>query len=328
MTLNHLNSDAIRTHIIECLAPGNFYSGELLGEHLGISRAAVSNHIKCLNDLGLDIYSVQGKGYKLAKPLILLNKTAILTHLKQAASDRLMVLNVIDSTNQYIKNHQPELANGFVCLAEAQTAGRGRQGRAWVSPYGASLYLSMHWAFALGYQALNGLSLVIGVAVVEALKKAGISEAKVKWPNDIYVHGEKLAGILIEVEGQMGAACQCVIGVGINVALPESVTQIDQPYTDVQTIMQHEIDRNKFAAFLIDELLLTMETFEKSGLEPFIETWQAADVYANKPIKLIIGQKTIEGIGRGINNAGALLIETQEGLRAYQGGEISVRPAS
>lgn len=324
--MNHQSSDAIRTHIVEHLAEGHFCSGEVLGEQLGISRAAVSNHIKCLNELGLDIYSVQGKGYKLAKPLILLNKKAIIAHLKRASSDNLMVLNVIDSTNQYIKNHQPELQNGFVCLAEAQTAGRGRQGRTWVSPYGASLYLSMHWAFAMGYQALNGLSLVVGVAVIEALKKAGISEAKVKWPNDIYVDGKKLAGILIEVEGQIGAACHCVIGIGINVALPDSVSQIDQPFTDVQEILQQDIDRNKFAALLIDELLVTMELFEKSGLEPFIAPWQAVDVYANKPIKLIIGSNIIEGIARGIDSGGALLIETKEGLRAYQGGEISVRP--
>jgi BirA family biotin operon repressor/biotin-[acetyl-CoA-carboxylase] ligase len=326
MTLIHLNTDEIRTHIVACLAPGQFYSGETLGEQLGISRAAVSNHIKCLNELGLDIYSVSGKGYKLAKPLIVLNKNTIVSQLHQSARDKLIVLNVIDSTNQYIKSHQTELPNGFVCLAEAQTAGRGRLGRVWVSPYGASLYLSMHWAFAMGYQALNGLSLVIGVAVVEALKKAGVAEAKLKWPNDIYVHGKKLAGILIEVEGHMGSACQCVIGIGINVTLPDTVSQIDQPFIDMQTVLQHSIDRNKFAATLIDELHATMVVFEKSGLEPFITPWQLADVYANKAIKLIIGQKTIEGIGRGINNVGALLIETKEGLCAYQGGEISVRP--
>ncbi|KXI27541.1 biotin--[acetyl-CoA-carboxylase] synthetase [Paraglaciecola hydrolytica] len=326
MPLNQLSSDAIRTRIVEYLAPGHFCSGEVLGEQLGISRAAVSNHIKCLHDLGLDIYSVQGKGYKLAQPLILLNKSTIAAQLSNPGNANLIVLNVIDSTNQYIKEHQTELPNGFVCLAEAQTAGRGRHGRKWVSPYGASMYLSMHWTFALGYQALNGLSLVIGVAVVEALKKLGIVEAQVKWPNDIYVQGKKLAGILIEVEGQMGATCQCVIGIGLNVALPTSVTQIDQPYTDMQSILEQDIDRNRFAATLINELHTTMEVFEKSGLQPFIAPWQAADVYANKAIKLIIGQKTIEGIGRGIDNSGALLIETAEGVRAYQGGEISVRP--
>ena len=322
-----LSVDKTLTYIVSALAEGHFCSGEVFAEQLGLSRTAVSNYIKSLNELGLDIYSVQGKGYKLAKPLILLNKESILVQLKQAVSDKLIVLNVIDSTNQYIKDHQAQLPNGFVCLAEAQTSGRGRRGRNWVSPYGASLYLSMHWAFTMGYQALNGLSLVVGVAVIEALKKTGILHAKVKWPNDIYVHGKKLAGILIEVEGQIGAACSGVIGIGINVDLPDSMTQIDQPFTDMQSLLQHNIDRNKFAALLIDELLVTMSTFEKSGLEPFIAPWQAADVYANKPIKLLIGQNTIEGIARGIDNSGAILIETPEGLRAYQGGEISVRPA-
>ena len=327
MTLNQLSSDTIRSKIVECLASGQFCSGQELGAQFGISRAAVSNHIKTLSQLGLDIYSVHGKGYKLAEPLKLLDKEQILELQQQAQRDKLLVLNVIDSTNQYIKDHQAELPSGFVCVAEAQTAGRGRHGRKWVSPYGASLYLSMHWAFAEGYQALNGLSLVVGVAVVRALAKIGLKEAKLKWPNDIYVNDKKLAGILIEVEGQIGAACQTVIGIGINVALPATVTEIDQPFTDIQRILQGNVDRNYFAAMLIDELHTTMPLFEKSGLEPFIEAWQAADVYAGKAIRLVIGQNNINGICRGINHSGALLLETSEGVQAYLGGEISVRPA-
>ena len=327
MGLNSKQSDAIRTVIIEHLAKGQFRSGEELGELLGVSRAAISNHIKCLSELGLDIYSVQGKGYRLATPLVLLNKDRILSYLDESHRNQLSVLNIIDSTNQFIKQHQHELANGHVCVAEAQTAGRGRHGRRWVSPYGASLYLSMHWTFEAGYQALGGLSLAVGVAVLRTLAAIGLESAQVKWPNDIYVQGKKLSGVLIEVEGQIGAACQCIIGIGVNVELPKNLPDIDQPFIDIASACGQSVDRNQFAAILIKQLTETLLIFERSGLEPFIQQWRAADIYADKPIKLIIGHKTINGIGRGINEQGALLIETSEGLRAYQGGEISVRPA-
>jgi BirA family transcriptional regulator, biotin operon repressor / biotin---[acetyl-CoA-carboxylase] ligase len=326
MTAMHNSTDVIRTYIISQLAAGHFCSGEALGEHLSISRAAVSNHIKCLCDLGLDIYSVQGKGYRLASPLILLEKHKILGFLGQAQDAQLLVLNVIDSTNQYIKERQTDLTNGFICLAEAQTAGRGRLGRRWVSPYGASMYLSMLWTFTSGYHAIGGLSLAIGVAIVNALQNVGLTDAKLKWPNDIYVNGKKLAGVLIEVEGQIGEACHCIIGIGINVKLPESTTGIDQPFTDINTAIGRQIDRNQFAAVLIEALLDTLKRFEAKGLSPFVEQWKAVDVYANQIINLTIGQNITTGIARGINESGALMVETKAGLRAYQGGEISVRP--
>lgn len=327
MTANQANTDVIRTHIIKQLAVGDFCSGEALGEQLGISRAAVSNHIKLLSELGLDIYSVQGKGYRLASPLILLDKSKILALLAHPKEAQLTVLNVIDSTNQFIKEHQSDLSNGSVCLAEAQTAGRGRLGRRWVSPYGASMYLSMHWTFPAGYQTIGGLSLAVGVAIINALKKIGVADAKLKWPNDIYVLGKKLAGVLIEVEGQIGAACHCIIGIGINVKLPQTNLPIDQPYIDINSVITKEVDRNEFAAVLIDELLSTLTLFESKGLAPFVAQWRAADVYANQTINLIIGQTVTSGIARGISDNGALLVETDIGIRAFQGGEISVRPA-
>lgn len=309
------------------LADGHFCSGEVLGEALEISRSAVSKHIKYLSELGLEIYSVQGKGYRLAKSLSLLNKNTILSLLDSHDASQLIVLNVIDSTNQYIKNHQSKLKSGFVCLAEAQTAGRGRHGKTWVSPYGASLYMSMHWEFSAGYQGLGGLSLAVGVAVVRALAKFGISGVQLKWPNDIYLEGKKLAGVLIEVDGHFGGACQCIIGIGLNVDLPENITNIDQSYIDISSVLSSRVDRNTLAALLINELTASIIKFELLGFSSFVDAWRAVDVYANMPIKLIMGQNIIEGVGRGIDDTGALLIETEEGVKTFQGGEISVRPA-
>lgn len=320
------SSELVRGRLLSILADNQFHSGQALGLELGTTRATISNHIKMLTSLGLDIYSVTGKGYRLAQPLNLLNLAEIKQALTPSHVGEVEVLNVIGSTNQYIKDKLSVIKSGHCCLAEAQTAGRGRHGRKWVSPYAASLYLSMHWSFAGGYAVLGGLSLAVGVAIVNALGACGVQGVRLKWPNDIYAQGKKLAGVLIEVEGQMGAECQAVIGIGLNVTLPNNVNEISQPWTDLNALCQQPLDRNKVAGALISELHKSLAVFESSGLDNFIEQWRSLDIYANQAVKLIIGKKDISGISRGIDANGAILLETEQGVRAYHGGEISVRP--
>ena len=320
------SSELVRGNLLSILADNKFHSGEALGKTLGISRAAISNHIKVFSSLGLDIFSVTGKGYCLAQPLTLLNLDNISDHLVSSFSADIEVLNVIGSTNQYLKDKSISLKNGHTCLAEAQTAGRGRHGRKWVSPYAASLYLSMHWSFAGGYSVLGGLSLAEGVAIVEALNQCNVQGIQLKWPNDIYAQGKKLAGVLIEVEGQIGTGCQAIIGVGLNVTLPKNVEEIGQPWIDLTQLSDPLIDRNLLAGTLVSELTKSLSLFESSGLAPFVNKWRGLDVYANQAVKLIIGQQVISGISRGIDASGAILLETKQGIKAYHGGEVSVRP--
>ena len=318
------DSDKARSQVLHYLCDGQFHSGEALGKILGLSRAAISKHVKALQHLGLEIFSVSGKGYRLATPIQLLTESQIRRHIP-AYSGAVEVLNVIDSTNQYLKDNMAVLENGHVCLAEAQTAGRGRHGRKWVSPYGSSLYLSMLWTFAGGYQAIGGLSLAIGVAIAGALEQIGVEGSQLKWPNDVYLQGKKLSGVLIEVEGQMGAACQCVIGVGINLQLPEHLEEIDQPWTDVFKATGIYVDRNAFAANLIQTLSSTLTTFEQKGLSPFVQAWSERDLFKQKKIRLLMGNSEIEGMNKGINAAGGLLVETDGEVKAFYGGEVSVR---
>ena len=320
------SSELVRGKLLSILADSEFHSGEALGKTLGISRAAISNHIKVLSSLGLDIFSVTGKGYCLAQPLTLLNFDKIKEQLGSSHTADIEVLNVIGSTNQYIKDKSVAIKNGHTCLAEAQTAGRGRHGRKWISPYAASLYLSMHWSFAGGYSVLGGLSLAVGVAIVDALNQCGVQGIQLKWPNDIYAQGRKLAGVLIEVEGQIGSGCQAIVGVGLNVAMPTKVEEIGQPWIDLAQLTEPLINRNLLAGTLISELTKSLSLFENSGLEPFLTKWRALDVYANQAVQLIIGQQSISGISRGIDTSGAILLETGQGIKAYHGGEISVRP--
>ena len=319
-------SEWVRNQILTELADGAFHSGETLGEKLSVSRAAVSNHIKALNELGLDIFSVTGKGYKLSRQIDFLNAEKISELLHDDALANIEVLNVIGSTNQHLKDRISELNRGHVCLAEAQTAGRGRHGRKWVSPYGANLYLSMYWPFEGGYQAVNGLSLAIGVAIAEALQRLEVPDVKLKWPNDVYIGKRKLAGVLIEVEGQIGGACDCIVGIGLNVDMQDQ-DEIDQPWTDLSRTTGERVDRNQLAAELIISLNQSIRQFEMGGLADFQSRWYQFDLYRDVAINLLIGDSVQSGICRGIDANGGLLLEKDGNVRPYYGGEISVRPA-
>lgn len=317
-----------RNKILAYLSDGGFHSGEILGRQLGISRAAVSKHIQSLSELGLDIFSVTGKGYKLSGKLQLLNPQQIKAGCKSHHGG-IKVLSVVDSTNTHLKQSAELHRNGGACLAEAQTTGRGRQGRKWVSPFGASLYLSMYWGFNGGYQALGGLSLAIGVAVVRALKASGNISAQLKWPNDIYLNGKKLAGILVEAEGQIDDISHCFVGVGLNIRLPATPAgEIDQAWADLHSDSDIEPDRNRLASIMLDKLYEALSRFEEQGLIPFLDEWRAHNLFQGQRVTLLCGPQQFSGRCCGINEQGALLVETEKGVQAFYGGEISVRPYS
>jgi BirA family biotin operon repressor/biotin-[acetyl-CoA-carboxylase] ligase len=327
------NIQTFRTQLLKKLQDGNFHSGEVLASEFEVSRSAISNHIKALNKLGLEIYSVKGRGYQLATNIELLSHCKILAALSScdiAKAALIQVENLVTSTNDVVKAKSQDehgVMSGYCCLAEAQSAGRGRRGRKWVSPYASSLYLSMLWRFASGYQAMAGLSLMVGVIVNETLQGLGVKNCQLKWPNDIYYDHAKLAGILIEVEGQIGASTSAIIGIGVNIYLPKSVQGIDQAFTDLCSISDGHICRNGFAAALIQNLWKALPVFEKEGMTPFIAKWQAADLYYQKEVKLLTGDKPIIGISKGIDKTGALLLDIKGNVKAFHGGEISVRPA-
>ena len=312
-----MKDNTVPLKLIALLANGEFHSGEQLGETLGMSRAAINKHIQTLRDWGVDVFTVPGKGYSLPEPIQLLNAEQILGQLDGGS---VAVLPVIDSTNQYLLDRIGELKSGDACVAEYQQAGRGRRGRKWFSPFGANLYLSMFWRLEQGPAAAIGLSLVIGIVMAEVLRKLGADKVRVKWPNDLYLQDRKLAGILVELTGKTGDAAQIVIGAGINMAMrrvEESV--VNQGWIN--------LDRNTLAAMLIRELRAALELFEQEGLAPYLSRWEKLDNFINRPVKLIIGDKEIFGISRGIDKQGALLLEQDGIIKPWMGGEISLRSA-
>ncbi|EGT4385920.1 bifunctional biotin--[acetyl-CoA-carboxylase] synthetase/biotin operon repressor [Cronobacter malonaticus] len=319
-----MKDNTIPLTLVSLLADGEFHSGEQLGEKLGMSRAAINKHIQTLRDWGIDVFTVPGKGYSLPGPIQLLNEAYIHSHIKNGS---VTVLPVIDSTNQYLLDRLSELHSGDACIAEYQQAGRGRRGRKWFSPFGANLYLSMYWRLEQGPAAAIGLSLVIGIVMAEVLHELGADQVRVKWPNDLYLSDRKLAGILVELTGKTGDAAQIVIGAGINLAMRQVESDIvNQGWINLQEA-GIKVDRNELAIRLIEKLRASLREFEQEGLAPFLTRWEKLDNFIHRQVKLIIGEREIYGISRGIDNQGALLLEQNGVIKPWVGGEISLRSA-
>ncbi|VYU37065.1 bifunctional biotin--[acetyl-CoA-carboxylase] ligase/biotin operon repressor BirA [Metakosakonia massiliensis] len=319
-----MKDNTVPLTLISLLADGEFHSGEQLGEKLGMSRAAINKHVQTLRDWGVDVFTVPGKGYSLPEPIQLLDSARIVSQLD---GGNVAVLPVIDSTNQYLLERIGELKSGYACVAEYQQAGRGRRGRKWFSPFGANLYLSMYWRLEQGPAAAIGLSLVIGIVMAEVLQGLGAEKVRVKWPNDLYLDDRKLAGILVELTGKTGDAAQIVIGAGINLTMRNVSSEVvNQGWVNLQEAGIH-IDRNALAVNLIAELRKALHTFEQEGLSPWLSRWKALDNFIDRPVKLIIGDREIFGISRGIDTQGALLLEQDGVIKPWMGGEISLRSA-
>ncbi len=320
-----------RTEVLRLLADSGFHSGTDMGRRLGITRAAVCKAIKSLTDAGLDIHRVTGRGYRLPQPVRPLDRRAILRHLGAPARDvrdRLTLVEETGSTNRYLLE-RANLASfvGAVCLAEAQTAGRGRRGRQWVATPYHNILLSMGWRFPAGPGIVAGLSLAAGVAVLRALEEYGVRGAVLKWPNDVLYEEKKLAGLLVDVQGEATGPSLVVLGVGLNGYIGErDAARIDQPWTDLHTIAGEPIDRNRLAALVIRELRDMFELFADKGLAAFRDEWQRRHLYHGRRVRLLAGEREMTGTVEGIDAHGALLLRDARGqTRAYHSGEISLR---
>ena len=321
----------LRYRLVELLADGKFRSGELLGRELGVSRAAIWKQVRALAGLGLDVQAVRGQGYRLAAPFQPLRVARIQALLPAPVAARLScveVLQEIDSTSDYLKRGAPfgAAGHGRACVAEWQSAGRGRRGRRWVSPYGSSLYLSLAWQVSSAALQSGGLSLVVAIAVLRALQGCGVADMGLKWPNDILYQGRKLAGILLDVSGESTGPFLVVVGIGVNCRLPASAARdIDQPWADVSQ-SGVSVDRNRLAALILEALVQTLDTFTREGLGPFSAEWERFDLIAGRAVELTHdNDNRIAGIARGIDSRGALLIDQDGDTKSFHAGEVSVR---
>lgn len=314
--------------LLQLLADGAFHSGSELGRALGISRSAVWKHMQRLQELGIDVYSVKGRGYRIPGGLDLLNAEQLKQALPPAVSqklERIELLTEVDSTsNLALEAMRSGMARGLF-VAEYQHAGRGRRGRQWISPLASSLCFSLAWRFNSGAAALEGLSLAVGLALQQALSQLGLPDIGLKWPNDLLVKDAKLGGILIELSGDAAGECQVAIGIGLNVRLPdEMLEQLDQPCIDL-TRLGYAGSRTELLASLVAELIEMLEQFEASGFAPLRTAWEEVNAFRGREIVLSTGPHKYQGICLGVTDQGGLRLETASGQEVFHGGEMSVR---
>lgn len=318
--------------LLSILADGKFHSGSELGESLGISRSAIWKHIRRLEEAGIEIYSVKGRGYRIPGGLDLLDLEEVRSHLKSGVEKQLGPLSlelISSSTNEIaMKACQKGDCHGSLYMAEQQTAGRGRRGREWVSPFARNLYFSLVWRFEQGVGALEGLSLLVGLSLVKALENLGVQGVKVKWPNDLLVADKKLAGILVEVNGEASGQCQVVIGVGLNVDMPALADEIiDQPWVDLATVTDTRLSRNRVLEEVLNELTFGLNRFSDQGFAPMIDEWQSYNAHQDQDVVLHMGNGMVTGVCKGVDPSGALILETEKGMELFFGGEVSLRSA-
>jgi len=302
-------------------------SGSELAARLGVSRAAVWKQIEQLRAAGLDIQAQAGSGYRLAAPLDLLDADAIRAGLAPATARRLGDLDVcwqIDSTSSELLRRASAARDRSVCLAERQSAGRGRRGRAWRMPLGGGLALSMLCRFDGAMAGLAGLSLVAGLAVVDALARCGVDGVGLKWPNDLVARDAKLGGILVELGGDALGPCHAVIGVGLNLRLGETAAAIDQRVVDVAALGAVP-SRNALAARLVESLDENIDTFAREGFAAFVRRYAQCDVLHGREIDVLRANGVERGIAHGVDARGALRVAFADGERSVDSGEVSVR---
>jgi len=319
-----------RYPVLDLLADGHFHSGEELGLTLGLTRAAVWKQLQGLRQQGLSISSIPGKGYRLAGDTELLAVESIIAQLSEshrALLEPIEVFHRIDSTNAYLLSQPlPSYGLGRLCLAEQQTAGLGRRGRTWHSPFARNLYFSLAWQFDSGAETLGGLSLALGVALVRSLRRLGVKDAGLKWPNDIHCTRGKLAGILVELCGDLADASCAVIGVGVNVGMAADASlHIDQPWSDLTQCLGRAVSRNRLAAAVITDLLIMLGEFREQGLAGLMNEWCSCDLTHGRQIDLHLPREHVSGTACGIDESGALLVNVDGRVQRFTSGEVSLR---
>jgi len=313
--------------LLRTLADGGWHSGETLAQEAGITRAGLSKRLQKLMHWGLEIETQPGRGCHLVHPLELLDADLIRGALPPALQGRLAlrVLAGTDSTNTQLLDADAA-DDPRALLAEHQSAGRGRHGRSWHSPFGTNLYLSLAWTFAQWPPALTALPLATGVATAEALAELKLPELRLKWPNDLWCGNAKLGGILIEQRGESGGSCRVVIGLGLNVAMRSATTaHIGQPWTTLAEALGAAPSRNALAARILGHWVAMLDRFTLEAFAPFEPRWRALDLLRNRAVTLQLPEGEVSGIARGVDESGALLVDAGETRRRILSGDVSLR---
>ncbi|MEC9363828.1 MAG: biotin--[acetyl-CoA-carboxylase] ligase [Pseudomonadota bacterium] len=312
--------------LVDRLADGAWHSGEQLAGACGITRAALAKRIERLKDWQLAVEARHGLGYRLAAPIERLDAA----QLQAALGERLRVRTVAitDSTNSRLLA-APAADDPQALLAEFQTAGRGRRGRDWVTPFAAQLALSVAWSFEAMPPQLTALPLAVGVVCAQRLRALGATGVQVKWPNDLVAEGRKLAGILIEHRGEGGGGCRVVVGLGLNLGLqPRQAAAVTQPWVNLPALLDAPPSRNALAADLLQALAALLSDYPRRGFAPYERDWAELDATRERAVTVQFGDRSLDGIARGIDADGALLVDAAGTRHRLHSGEVSLKVRS
>lgn len=315
--------------VLALLASGDCHAGPEMARRLGISRAAVWKQIEALRAAGLDVQSSEA-GYRLTSPLEWLDPAAIRAALPVATRRRIGGIENhwrLDSTSSECLRRADDLPDRSFVFADWQDAGRGRRGRQWVSPPATNLQFSCLKRFACGYAALSGLSLAVGIAAANALEDCGAAGIGLKWPNDLVHDDAKLGGILIELGGEFMGPCHAVIGVGINLRVPQAMRRaLDRRCTDLEHLCGGKPpSRNMLAAALVARLVEVLDVFGDSGFAAFADAWAARDALAGRAIRVDGAHGVFEGRAAGVDARGALRVRRDGAIECLDSAEVTVR---
>jgi BirA family biotin operon repressor/biotin-[acetyl-CoA-carboxylase] ligase len=345
-------------YLIACLSDGQFHSGDTLAQQLSVSRNCIRNMIKKLLFWQVTVYSVKGKGYKIPLGLILLNKPRLFQIIKEPLRyfSHIELLTSVDSTRRYIErewkkkiskithNSEDSSLKGVVCIAEHQSKGEGRNGQLWFSPFASNLYFSLGLDVPKGLNRLNGLSLAIGLSLVEYINHFTVIPVQLKWPNDILIrshhsnmhknstidkkkeHYKKLAGILVDINSLSENMRLINIGVGINWSMPQHIkNSITQPWGTISEIAKSPIDKTDFMAHLLSHLDHMIHRFFNEGFAAFLPLWDKHSAYLGRSILLKTSKETVKGVEIGIDSNGALKVMTSQGIRTFYSADVHLR---
>jgi len=307
--------------LLKLLKDGRFHSGQALGAALGISRSAVWKQLQRLEaDLNLSIHKVRGRGYQLAMPLELLEHEQLAESPYPA-----FIHESLDSTNaEALRQIAGGVPAPFVVLAEQQSAGRGRRGRKWISPFAENIYYSLVLRIDGGMRQLEGLSLIVGLAVLSSLREFSRCDAGLKWPNDVLAGNKKIAGILLELVGDPADVCHVVIGIGINVNMMVA-NDVDQSWTSVRLEAGQAINRNELIVTLGRKLQGYLIRHEDEGFAAIQAEWESNHLWQGREVTLIAGTHTVDGVVAGVEQQGALRLNVAGQEKVFSGGELSLR---
>lgn len=324
--------------LLALLADGALHSGAGLAASLGVSRAAVWKLVGELRGLGVQVESLPRSGYRLPRPVELLDAARIGGLLEPRGwrlGPRLEVLFAVGSTNTYLYDASAPLpGQPRVVIAELQHAGRGRRGRSWLAPFGSGLTFSVGWTFADTPPGLPALGLAVGVGLARALQAIGLADARVKWPNDLVWQRRKLGGLLLQLRSEAGGPASIVAGLGVNVALPQEardslIAPGAQPVADLAEALGGRLPgRNVLAATLAAAMLDTFDEFGREGFTAFAPRWAALDALAGAHVRVAQTDGDVEGEACGTDADGALLVRVAGQVRRFHSGDVSLRPVT